>query len=306
MLRLRKCPAKSQRKMVRKDQLQFYMYKWDVCLKIPVRENLFYVNLENWLKTRRQILQRRLAPNKKIGKEGVHREELSKSVNLMSVVLARQNSGKDHMRRPCTKKDAPAEYHGIWRKIFTSSRMRTKLRFILLKKQRWCRLLLRKIQRSENSQSIREHQCTWWAKKRAQMNWILCEDPETLLWYFQLIEKCIQLRRHKLSFTISIYSWLCNYSKKRLQFYRLENSAKITDTPVSASTVKNHGWPKKGRHFFVKRTTSYLLLFQGCHPVLVPARLVHRYRRTHRLHLQQVQQQSEVTNLTQETGADHP
>ena len=33
------------------------------------------------------------------------------------------------MRRPCTKKDALAEQHGIWRKIFTSSKMRTKLRF---------------------------------------------------------------------------------------------------------------------------------------------------------------------------------
>ena len=45
----------------------------------------------------------------KIWERKSHREELSKSVNLTSVVLARQNSGKDHMRRPCTKKDAPAE-----------------------------------------------------------------------------------------------------------------------------------------------------------------------------------------------------
>ena len=33
-------------------------------------------------------------------KRGVHREEFSKSANLMSAVLARQNSRKDHMRRP--------------------------------------------------------------------------------------------------------------------------------------------------------------------------------------------------------------
>ena len=45
----------------------------------------------------------------KIGQERVDREELSRSVNLMSVVLARQNSRKDHMRTPCTKVDAPAE-----------------------------------------------------------------------------------------------------------------------------------------------------------------------------------------------------
>ena len=45
----------------------------------------------------------------KFGKERVHREALSQSVRLMSVVLARPNSGKDHKTRPCTKKDAPAE-----------------------------------------------------------------------------------------------------------------------------------------------------------------------------------------------------
>ena len=52
----------------------------------------------------------------KFGKERVHHEVLSKSVRLMSVVLVRQNSRKDHMRRLCTKKDAPANQRGIWRK----------------------------------------------------------------------------------------------------------------------------------------------------------------------------------------------
>ena len=33
------------------------------------------------------------------------------------------------MRRPRTKKDAPAKQHGIWRNIFTCSRIRTKLCF---------------------------------------------------------------------------------------------------------------------------------------------------------------------------------
>ena len=48
----------------------------------------------------------------KIGKERVH----SKSVRFTNVVLARENSGKDHMSRPCTNKDAPTEKHGFWRK----------------------------------------------------------------------------------------------------------------------------------------------------------------------------------------------
>ena len=66
----------------------------------------------------------------------VYREVLYKGVRLMSVVLARQNSRTDHMRRPCTKNDAPAKHRGIWRKTFTSSRIRTKLRSKFLVKQR--------------------------------------------------------------------------------------------------------------------------------------------------------------------------
>ena len=41
------------------------------------------------------------------------------------------SAGTDHMRRPRTKKDAPAKQRG---KTFTSSRIRTKLRFIFLVK----------------------------------------------------------------------------------------------------------------------------------------------------------------------------
>ena len=90
-----------------------------------------------------------------------------------------------------------------------------------------------------------------------------------------------------------ISSWQCNYSKKRLLFYRLVNSAKTTDIPMSGSAVKNHGWPKRGRQLYAKRTTSYLLLFQGYPPVLGAIRRQHRHRR---ICLQQVQLKSEVTD----------
>ena len=62
------------------------------------------------IKTRRQN-----TPNctwhqlKKIGKERIHREELSQSVNLMSVILARQNSEKDHKKKPCNKNNVRTE-----------------------------------------------------------------------------------------------------------------------------------------------------------------------------------------------------
>ena len=47
-----------------------------------------------------------------------HREVLSIGVSLMSVVLALPSSRRGQKRKPCTKKDAPAEQHGNWRKIF--------------------------------------------------------------------------------------------------------------------------------------------------------------------------------------------
>ena len=70
------------------------------------------------------------------------------------------------------------------------------------------------------------------------MNWILCEDPETLLRWLWPMRKCKQTRKHKYASTTLISSWQCNYSNKRLLFHRLENSAKTTDIPMSGSTVK--------------------------------------------------------------------
>ena len=71
--------------------------------------SLFYVKEENWDHNTPSSSPRPQCVTHKFEKERVHLEELSKSVNLTSVVFARQNSRKYHMRRPCTKKDAPAE-----------------------------------------------------------------------------------------------------------------------------------------------------------------------------------------------------
>ena len=71
-------------------------------------------------------------------------------VHLLSVVLARLSWRRDHMRRPCTKKTAPAKQRGICRKTLTSLRILTKLRFMFLLKSRQCRRLLRRDQKSEN------------------------------------------------------------------------------------------------------------------------------------------------------------
>ena len=85
-------------------------------LKIFIRDDLFYVNLENWDQNTPSNSPKAPGTKSKFGKGRVHLEVLSNSVTFMSEVLARQNSGEDHMKRPCTKKDAPAVQRGIWRK----------------------------------------------------------------------------------------------------------------------------------------------------------------------------------------------
>ena len=111
MLRQMRSPAKSQRKLVRKDQLLYWrsLYNWVVYLKVLIRENLLcHVNKEDWGQNTPSNFPRARGTKKKIGKERVHREVLSQSVRLMSVVFARRNSRKDHMRKPWTQNDAPA------------------------------------------------------------------------------------------------------------------------------------------------------------------------------------------------------
>ena len=137
MLRQKESPTKSKRKVVEKDQLRYWRrrYYWYVCLKILIRESLLNVKKENWDRNTPSNPPKALGTKLKFGKERVHREVLSKSGRLMSVVLGRQHSGKDHMRKPSTQKDAPEKQDGIWRKTFTCSRIRTQLRSFLLLKQ---------------------------------------------------------------------------------------------------------------------------------------------------------------------------
>ena len=96
-------------------------------------------------------------------------------------------------------------------------------------------------------------------------------------WWPQ-IGKWRQTRKHKYVFTILIYSWRCNFSMKRQQFYRLVSFAQNTDIQMSGWKVKNHIWPKMGILLLAKRTTSYLLSYQDC-PHLPAARLPHRDQR---------------------------
>ena len=84
MLRRRRSPAKSQRRVVRKDQLPYWgsFCNWVVCLKILIRESLFY----RWkigIESRSQILQGPVALKKKYGRERVHPEGTFRGVSLI-------------------------------------------------------------------------------------------------------------------------------------------------------------------------------------------------------------------------------
>ena len=100
-----------------------------MCLKILIRESLFFGKKENWDQITPLNSPRARGTILKFGEEKVHREVLSISVSLMSVVLALPTSSRGHKRKPCTKKDAPAEQHGTWREIFTSSKNSDKTTF---------------------------------------------------------------------------------------------------------------------------------------------------------------------------------
>ena len=107
-----------------------------LCISIFLSESTSYVNLKNWDRNTPSTSPRAFGTKLEFGKERIHREVLSKSVRLMSAVVARRNSRQDHTRRYCAKKDAPAKQRGIWRKTFSRSRIRTEQRLFLLLKQR--------------------------------------------------------------------------------------------------------------------------------------------------------------------------
>ena len=115
-------PSKKSKKGGAKDQLPCSrsLHNWVVCLKILIRENLFYGKKEYWDQiTPSNSPGARRGTTQKIGKERVHREELSKSVRLTSAI----------------------------RKVSTSSKILIKLRFTFLLKPGPRRRPLQKISR---------------------------------------------------------------------------------------------------------------------------------------------------------------
>ena len=163
-------------------------------------------------------------------------------MRIMSVVLARQNSKKNHMRRPCTKKDAPLKQCGILRKTFTSSRIRTKLRFILLVK------------------------CTQNTLPGACATHFFYGEVHT--------NEEAQVYVHDLNLFVKMQ--LLEETLAVLSLGKLHEDHGYSNEWVSGQNTR---LTKRGEQFYAKRTTSCLLLFQGYPPVLGAIRRQHRHRR---------------------------
>ena len=206
MLRPKESPSKSQRKVVPRIRCDMEgVFSKGLCMsgflseKIFLRERGRLVGSKHAVRfstgTWHQIqIRERKRPSRGI---------ISKCERHECSPCAPKFEGRSHKETLYQEGCARRVAWDLTKHISTSSRMRTKLPFILLLKPGHCRRPLRKDEKKKNSWSIQEHQCTSWAKKtKAQTNWILCEDPGTPLWCLQLMEKCIQTRKLKCTFTI--------------------------------------------------------------------------------------------------------
>ena len=214
----------------------------------------------------------------------------------MSVVLAHPGFRRGHKMKPRDKKIVPAEQHGIWRKMLTCSKMDKAT----LHPPIQIKAMLAPISKSPDSGASMHMLSKRGFELRRNEDSAEIQDPCN--GGYSQWRKCKQTRNHKFSFTILISSWQCKCLKIRLQFCRLENSAKNAEKPMSGSAVKSHTWPNKGRRVYATRKISYLLLSLDCRQILVPVRPPHIHTRTRQVHLQ-VQQQSEVKIRHQETVA---
>ena len=98
MLRQKESPAKSQRKVVRRISCDIEgVYAIGLCIsRFFSEKNLFHVNREDWDQTTPSNSPKAPGTKVKFGKGRVYREELSKSVRTMSVVVAPKFEERSH------------------------------------------------------------------------------------------------------------------------------------------------------------------------------------------------------------------
>ena len=164
----------------------------------------------------------------KIREKRIRRKVRFSTLDLMTAVSILKNMRTDLKRKLWSKNDASAETRGKWQKDIFKLKDKDTATFCSLQK------FGREFVEDFGSQ------CTCWTGKIwIQLNWRLFEYPEIQQRILQSIEKCRQMRKQQCTSTVLIYSRQYRSSRIR-QFYHLENSANITDTPMSGPVVKNH------------------------------------------------------------------
>ena len=260
MLRQKKGPTTSQRKVVRKDEFLYWksLRNWAVYLKIPNLENLFYVRHENWDQSTPSNFPLVPGIKSKIGKERVDHEELSKSVNLMSVVFCPPKfEKKSH--------EETLHQEGCTRRVAWD--LATNI----------CKL--------KNADKATFHTPNEWVSQEM----IVVPAPTSKRPEEREFEVDSVASMHMLSkklFVVLTANGNVHTHEEAQVFVHdrnlfatvqvLEETSKTSDTLASASAGKSHGWPKKGRQSYGKRTTSNLLAFQGYPPILEAIRRQHR------------------------------
>ena len=193
------------------------------------------------------------------------------------------------MRRPCTKKDAPAKQRGIWRKKFYKLKNADKATF--------CPSIEARVMPVPTSKRPKEREFV--VDSRASMHMMsknrfkLRRDGDSAKihahhnggngpWKNAYTNEEAQVHVHDLDLFVTVQ--ILDDTPADLS---LGNSARNTDTPMSGPAVKKPRLTKQGKiFFFAKRKTSYLLLSLDCRQILVPVRPLRRHRRTRQVHLQ--------------------
>ena len=229
------------------------LHIWVGCLKILIRGNLFNVNKENWDQNTPSTSPRARGPQIKI-RGRVHREELPQSVRLMSArqkLEARSHEETWHQER-CARgawnlanniyklknADKATRYTSVEARAMPApTSKRPEERKFVVDSGASMRMLSKKDLSSDELDTLRRSRnpitvVTVQGEVQTNEEVQVCDYDPDLVVLVQLLEETPAV-------------------------YRLENSAKTTDIPMSGSTVKNHGWPKRRRQLHSKRTISY-------------------------------------------------
>ena len=149
-----------------------------------------------------------------------------------------------------------------WQKVCPSSNKKTKQHFTRLQKFGHYHRHLRRNKKKELDAHAEQERSELSGRK-----WRRFEYPETQQRVLPPKKKSKQTGKQQFSSTVWVYSWQTRSLGIRQQFYRLENTAKITDIPMSGTsgskTTSYSKWQENTMHHWVRITC--LSLFRTCH-----------------------------------------